>query len=278
MKGMMRSIVKNSAGVIIMLTLSTCDQTPDKIVYKGPDFVFLDSKEQVSLYENQKTPLTIPVKVSLAQNLPVNVTFEVVGSNVLAGSDYKIQTTSPVQIVRGKYSANISIQPVDNNIIQPEKRTITVRIKSVDNPSLTLQVVKEVEIDLLDDDCQPNVPKVSLFVGSVSINDGSNSVTGTGEGGAGGICGGTLVVTGNFFGDRNGSVTMTIIMTQNASSPTKGLASVVRFPLFTGSTDYDYEANGTYDETSKNITLNYTVYLNSDNSVAGTGTDIITPK
>ncbi|MEJ0057146.1 MAG: hypothetical protein WDN75_16710 [Bacteroidota bacterium] len=208
----------------------------------------------------------------------MNVTFEVIGDNVLLNSDYKVQTGSPIQIVRGKYFANISILPVDNNIIQPEKRTILVRIRSVDNPSLTLQVVKEVEIDLLEDDCLPTVPKVSLFVGSVSINDGQSSVTGKGEGGAGGICGGTLLVTGKFFGEKLGDTAMTIILTQNVTTPTKGLASVVRFKLFEGNDLYEYEANGTYDEPSKNITLNFTVYDTSDNSVAASGTHIITPK
>jgi hypothetical protein len=274
----MRLVIKNILIAAIVLPLATCNETADKIIYKGPDFVFLDSKAQVTLYENQKTPLIIPVKVNVAQTLPINVVFEVIGDNVLAGSDYKVQTGSPVQIVRGKYSANISIIPVDNNIIQTEKRTITLRIKSIDNPSLTLQVVKEVEIDLLEDDCAPNVPKVSLFVGAVNINDGQNTVVGKGEGGAGGICGGTLLVTGKFFGEKLGDSAMTVILTQNNVITTKGLASVVRFKLFSTTDQYEYEANGTYDETVKNITLNFTVYDTSDNSVAAAGTHIITPK
>ena len=263
---------------VASLTLWTCSQTPDRILYTGPDFVFFDSKAQISIYENQKTALLLPLKVSLAQKDNVQVSFEVIGDNVLAGTDYKVQTTSPVQIVRSQYSATIGILPVDNNIIQTEKRTITVRIKSVDNPNLSPQVITEIQINLLDDDCLPTVPKVSIWVGSVNVQGGSSTVTGTGEGGAGGICGGTLSVTAKFFGSNNPSSTMTIILTQNDTNPTKGFSSVVRFPLFTGSTRYEYEASGTYDENGKNITLNYSVYDTTDNTFLVTGTHIITPK
>jgi hypothetical protein len=265
--------------VMILLAASHCNQEAERILYKGPDFVFFDSKAQVSLYENQKTPLKIPVKVSLAQSTDTDVTFEVVGDNVLAVSDYIVQTASPARISRGSYETTISILPVDNAVIQPEKRTITVRIKSVSNAGMSPQVVKEVEIDLLDDDCLPTVPKVSIFTGSVNIQGGGpTTTTGTGEGGAGGICGGTLVVTGQFFGTSNPSSAMTIILSQDPLNPTQGFASVVRFPLFAGSEVYEYEASGTYSETGKTITLNFSVYNTTDPSFSLTGTHIITPK
>src|SRR5262245_54213862 len=118
----------------LLLTLS-CSQEPERILYKGPDFVFLDTENaQVSLYENQKTPLIIHVKVSMAQSTNTKVGFEVVGENVLANSDYIVNTSSPVEISHSKYSADIAIQPIDNAVIQPETRIIRVRIKSIDNP------------------------------------------------------------------------------------------------------------------------------------------------
>ncbi len=259
-----------------MLVFATCSEEPERILYTGPDFVFLDAKPQISLYENQKTALAIPVKVSFAQSSNTKVTFEVVGNNVLAGIDYKIQTASPVEITHNKYSATISILPVDNNIIQPEKRTITVRIKSVDNTAMSIQVVKEVQINLLDDDCPPTVPKVALWVGDVNIQGGSSStVVGTAEGGAGGICGGSMVVTARFFGTSLPSSAMTIILTQNTGNPVTGITSVVRFPLFG---TYEYEASGTYDEAGKALYLNYSVYDTSDKAFLSTGTHIIMPK
>lgn len=274
---MMRAVI---IGMMVFLGagMITCSQDADRIVYTGPDFVFFDSKPQLSMYENQKTPLTIPVKVSLAQSDNINVSFEVLGTNVLPGSDYVVQTASPVGITRGQYSSSISILPVNNSVIQPETRTITVRIKSIDSPALTAQVVTEVVITILDDDCLPTVPKVSLWIGKVNIQGGSSTSTGTGEAGAGGICGGTLTVTGNFFGSSNPSSVMTIILTQGTLTSTKGIASVIRFPLFPGNTVYEYEASGTYDETGKIITLNYTVYDSTDNSVVTTGSHIITPQ
>jgi hypothetical protein len=140
-------------------------------------------------------------------------------------------------------------------------------------------VVSEVLVTILDDDCLPTVPKVSLWVGKVSIAGGSSTAgTGTGAGGNGGICGGTLAVTGPFFGTNFPSSTLTIVMIQGVADPTKGLTSVARTQLFPDTTQYDYTAAGTYDETAKTITLNFTVYSTSDNSVAASGTHIITPQ
>jgi hypothetical protein len=272
----MNRLVRNILTLALVLTFATCSEEPERILYTGPDFVFLDSKPQLSLYENQKTPLSIPVKVSLSQSSNTNVTFEVIGDNVLSGSDYQLQTASPVLISHDKFGATISILPVDNNIVQPEKRTITIRIKSTDNPALSIQVVKEVQINLLDDDCPPTVPKVSLWVGQVNIQGGSSSTeVGTAEGGSGGICGGSMVVVGKFFGSGLPESTMTIILRQSTLNSQTGTASVVRFPLFS---TYEYEASGNYDEVGKSISLNYSVYDTSDNTFLLTGTHIITPK
>ena len=163
-----------------MLSFIRCNESPDKIVYNGPAFVFIDTKEQISLYENQKTALQIPIKVSSAQTETTQVSFEVVGDNVLLNSDYKIQTTSPVEINRSKFENSISILPIDNSIVQPENRTIKIRITSVNNPNLSVQVLKEVTINLLDDDCASTVPKVSLWVGNLSVSSPFGASTGTG--------------------------------------------------------------------------------------------------
>ena len=85
------------------------------------------------------------------------------------------------------------------------------------------------------------------------------------------------MVDGYFFGTNNPKSRITILMTQNSSFPTKGFTSVIRFPLFEGFTTYDYEASGTYDEISKIITLNFTVYYNPNHNDDFSGTHIITP-
>jgi hypothetical protein len=276
----MRRSLKTIGMLLMSATIITCNQDPDRILFKGPDFVFFDTTPQLSVYENQTNPLIIPLKVSQAQAANTSVTFEVIGTNLLPGSDYVLQTPTPVQILRGKFEADISIQPKNNNVIQTEIRTLLVRIKSTDNPALTPQVISEVLVTILDDDCLPTVPKISIWVGKVSIAGGSSTAaTGTGAGGNGGICGGTLAVTGLFFGSNFPTSSLTVIMTQGTTDPTKGLASVARTQLFSSTTQYDYTASGTYDETAKTITLNFTVYDTTDNnSIAASGTHIITPQ
>ena len=122
---MMKRVIRKILVVVITMVSCMCSQEADRIIYTGPDFVFFDSKPQITLYENQKTPLTISVKVSLAQADNTEVTFEVVGDNVLAGSDYKVQTVSPVEILRSKYEATISILPV------ADQRHSTTRARSL---------------------------------------------------------------------------------------------------------------------------------------------------
>jgi len=52
---------------------------------------------------------------------------------------------------------------------------------------------------------------------------------------------------------------------------------VIRFPLFAGSTFYEYKASGTYDEMVKNITL-ITAYVNVAPTDSFTGMHVITLK
>lgn len=262
--------------VAFLLLVIACSQEPEKIIFNGPNFVFLDSNKTLQVYENAKEPITILVSVSMAQSGSTDVTYEIDSEGMVEGSDFVVLSGNPVSIPAGQYSVPLVISLTNNDIIQPEERNITVKIKSVNNENLNIDMVKEVSISVLDDDCEPTVAKVNIWIGDVSITDDNyGSGTGTGSGGAGGICGGSLTVTGYFFSPGNPASTMVIKFLQSSPGSNSGLVSVNRFQVFQTIPNYEYEASGTYNEATKKIVLNYVVYNTSDNS-SFTGSQTIT--
>jgi len=262
---------------ILILSVFACDTEPEKTIFEGPQFVFLESEPNVPVLENVSTPLTIPLKVSLAQKQNVTVTFEVIGEGAVPDSDYKVISTSPLLITAGLYSTDINIKILNNEVRQKEKRIIRLKITSVSPEELTAQVTKEVLIEIQDDDCANDVAQASNWIGDLLIRDGSSTTSGKGAAGAGGICGGSIVVDGNFFGNNNPESKMTINLIQKVLGSKTGIANVIRFKLFEGNDRYEYEASGTYTETGQTITLNYTLYDTQDATNNFTGTHIITP-
>lgn len=263
---------------ILLLSLFACDTEPEKTIFAGPQFVFFESEPNVPVLENVSAPLTIPLKVSLAQKQNVSVTFEVIGEGAVPDSDYKVISTSPLQITAGLYSTDINIKILNNEVRQKEKRIIRLRITSVSPEELTAQVTKEVLIEIQDDDCANDVPQASNWIGDLSIRDGSSTTSGKGTAGAGGICGGSIVVDGNLFGNNNPKSKITINLIQKVLGSENGIANVIRFKLFSGNDRYEYEASGTYTETGQTITLNYTLYDTQDAANNFNGTHIITPQ
>jgi len=271
------SKAKNLSGIfLILFCMWACSQEEEKIIFKGPHFIFLDSEKTLQVYESDKEPLVIPISVSMSQPDNLLVTYEIISEGAIVGSDFIVQSANPLVIPAGKFSSNISIKLQDNAIIQSEVRKLTVKIVSVNTDQLNIDVVKEVMVSLLDDDCAATVPKITLWTGEISIADDSfGAATGTGSGGTGGICGGTLSVTGHFFNTQNPITTMTIKFIQNSPGSDEGLVSVARFQAFESLTQYEYEATGTYNEINKKIVLNYVMYNTADDS-SFTGTQTLT--
>lgn len=263
---------------VVILIAVGCSTEPDKVIFEGPQFVFFESEPNVPVLENVPDPLTIPVKVSLAQKQNVSVAFEVIGEGAVPESDYKVISSSPVLITAGLYSSDINIKILNNEVRQKEKRIIRLKITSVTPEELTAQVTKEVLIEIQDDDCANDVPQASNWIGDLTIRDGSVTAAGKGAAGAGGICGGSIVVDGNFFGAQNPKSKMTINLIQKVLGSKSGIANVIRFKLFEGSDRYEYEASGTYTETGQTITLNYSLFDTQDATKNFSGTHIITPQ
>jgi hypothetical protein len=274
----MSSIYKPLFVIALLLSIVACNTEPEKTIFAGPQFVFFESEPNVPVLENVTVPLTIPLKVSLAQKQNISVTFEVIGEGAVPDSDYKVISTSPLQITAGLYSTEVNIKILNNEVRQKEKRIVRLKITSVTPEEFTAQVTKEVLIEIQDDDCTNDVPQAANWIGDLSIRDGGAAASGIGSAGAGGICGGSIVVEGKFFGELNPSSKFTINLIQKVLGSKNGIANVIRIKAFPGDDRFEYEASGTYSETSKTIVLNYTLYNLEDADFRRTSTNTIVPQ
>lgn len=263
--------------LFLFVGLLACSQEPDLILFTEQPFIFFDTIPQLDIRENATDPLKIPVKVSSTLSVPVTVTYEVVGDNVVPGSDYSVLSENPIIIQPGNFEKDILIEVHNNNVIQKEQRTITVRIKSIDPTDYKPEVVSEVSITVLEDDCLPDIAKVILWEGDVTISSDFGVDDGSAVANAG-ICGGSLQVDGPLFGTNNPSSSMIISFLPKATGSDNGIATVANFQPFEGNDQYEYEASGTYNETTRQIVLNYTLIFVNDPASSFTGTHTITPK
>lgn len=277
----MKNIIKLKgllAALFFALAVVGCGDEPDKIEYRGPAFVFIESGSNLALLENSESTLKIPVKISTPQKEDVTVGFEVNADGAVEGIDYTILTPTPITIEAGDYSSFIEIEVIDNAVFESETRKFDITITDLSKSSLDKQVLTSVNVEIVNDDCDADIPKISKWVGTVDIEDaGFGSVSGFASTGPGGSCGGVLVVSDADIVQVGEDSKIVVVFTQDSGNPTTGTVEVARDRIFTNDeyAGYQYEGSGTYDEDSGEIMIDYTLYR-PNGTVWFTGTTIIT--
>lgn len=264
------------ASMVLMVFMVACGNEPERILFNGPHFVFLEASANVSLLENSPGTLKIPVKVSLEQAQPVTVSFSIASSGAVAGIDYNLLTESPVTIPAGQYETFIEIEPINNDEFEPEERSFTVTLSETAG-DLETQVRTSVKVSIINDDCPDDIPKIVNWVGDLDVeDDGFGSVPGVGVSGPDGSCGGVLIVSGDLL-QFGLDARIILKFTQDAPGSTTGTVEVSRDRFFTDDTyaGYQYEAMGTYDEDAQLIIIDYYFYY-PDGDLWFPGTHIIT--
>lgn len=260
------------------LVAASCGNEPDKIEYRGPAFVFIESGSNLALLENSETALQIPVKISTPQKEDVTVGFEIDADGAVEGIDYNVLTPSPITIEAGEYSAFIEIEVIDNSVFESETRKFDITLTDLSKSSLDKQVLTSVNVEIVNDDCEADIPKISKWVGAVDVEDaGFGSVSGFASTGPGGSCGGVLVLSDADIVQVGEDSRIVIVFTQDSGNPTTGTVEVARDRIFTNDAyaGYQYEGQGTYDEDAREILIDYTLYR-PNGTVWFTGTTIIT--
>ena len=234
-------------------------------VLKEPVSLRFDFPAQVPQKENNGTEIVIPLLLSEAQTSPVTIRFDIIGVEVVNGSDFSVLSANPVVIKPGDTGATVNILLNDNEVVQLEERSIFVRVRSVEPASVEVKLPAQVVIVIEEDDCPAHVANVEVWIGDVDIEGPFGPVVGVALENPDGLCSGKLNVRGRFFGSQNPESTLTIVFTQTTQGATSGTTAVVKGPLFTFSDQFQYEATGTYNEETGEIVLNFLLFdqLNS---------------
>ncbi|MEP2669009.1 MAG: hypothetical protein ABJH04_08435 [Cyclobacteriaceae bacterium] len=256
----------------ILFLFAACSEEAEPDIVQEEITIFFDSESKIEIKENDPTEIVIPIRISLSQEEPITVTYELIGQEVVNESDFTLLSENPLIIPAGSTEAAVRLRINDNDIVQPEDRNIYLRFRSVDKDFVKTAVPKEVIISIEEDDCSANISDVKIWIGSLTIQSSNESLDGTGEENSSGICSGSFNVKGKFVGDQNPESTLTVILEQDPVVSSKGIATVNRTKLFDFTSQYEFEATGTYNEASKKITLNFLFYdlNNTSNNFADT--------
>lgn len=255
-----------------LLFLAACGEDPEPEIKQEKITIFFDSESKIEIKENDNTEIVIPIKISLSQEESITVTYELIGQEVVSGSDFDLLSENPITIPAGSTQADVRIRINNNDIVQSEDRNIYLRFRAIDKDYVKTAIPKEVTISIEEDDCSLDTSDVSVWIGPLTIQSNNESLGGTGAENSNGLCSGTFNVKGKFVGNQNPESTLTVVLVQDPINPTKGTATISRAKLFDFTSQYEFEATGTYDETTKKITLNYSFFdlNNSTNNFADT--------
>ncbi len=246
------------------------DETPKPFPVTAS--IFFEGPSVIEVIESDEDLIEIPIKLSVSQESELTVSYEVIGEEVINGSDFEVTSVNPIVINAGGTSAKVSIKINNNSVVQPEERKIFLRFKSTSPSEVQIKNPKEVVISILEDDCPPSSPNTATWVGPLVVQDESSTTDGTGSVDSNSICSGQVSVVARYFGEQNPTSTVLIQLVPGSSGAASGLATVARFKPFAGSPQFEYEADGTYSQLTKTIILDYMLFdlNNSANNFAGT--------
>lgn len=246
----------------VMVTSLLWSCKDDEVTTPTPESfdVAFDFQSKFQIKEDDDTEIIIPIKLSESQTESVTVTYEYFVQDAVNGSDFTILSENPLVISAGSTSVNVRLRINDNMVPQPEDRKIFLRIRSVDKAHAKFGIPSEVEITIEENDCLSSVSTIQNWLGNLTIQTEIDTSTGTGLENSTGLCGGSFDIKGKVVGADNPESTLTIKLTKNLVEPAKGSAQISRSKLFTFTSQYEIEAEGEYDETTRKIVLNYNFF------------------
>lgn len=246
--------------LVLFLFSLGCKDDAESPPKKEEFTIFFDNQSKLKIREDENAEIILPISLSETQPNPVVVSYETIGQEVVNGSDFEILSGNPITIPSGSKQTSITIKINNNEIVQPEQRAIYIRLRSTDQSNIKIAVPKEVVIEITEDDCSENVSSTKVWMGALKIQSQQETLNGTGMENASGPCSGSFNITGKLVGNQNPESTVTTILTQDTPGSKTGTATISRAKLFTFTSQYEIEATGNYNEGTKKITLDYTIF------------------
>ncbi len=262
--------------VAVLLVMTACFQERDYSI--SHTWVSFET-DVVDVLENYGDPVDIAIHYSgPLRNEAITVNYSVTENGAIEGADFTYPPlTGSVQIPAGETSVSLrAIESLIDNDVKDDERSVTFTIQSAGNLNVGFpgpdQLRKSVTIRIVDNDCDDDVAKISRWLGPLTAEDvgyGVNAVVGAAS--SAGLCGGVLLVSGDALGVGYTGV-MAIEFSQDAPGSSTGIAKVKRDVFFDnpGLSHYEFEAEGEYDEETREITMDYLVYASGAPSFGGT--------
>ncbi len=261
-----KNIVFKFFALIMLISLNACFEDQGTDILMSEEIISFSSPD-VQIREPDRSG-SVPLEVSFTQDTELTIGYEVTAVNAIEGIDFEILSQNPIAIPPGTHSVDLEFSVTDNDAFEPDARSFTITITSVSNPEIAVNANKEVKITIVNDDCPANT---SIWFGNVTVDDvGFSSDVGTGSADSEGTCN-ILVVSGNFIG---ATAPVTFVLTPSAPGATEGSIVAERQLYDCCAPAYEYEASGTYDETTGIIEVDYSFYR-ADGSLWFTGTNTI---
>ena len=259
-------IIYKIFALFLLVTLNACfDEAGTDIIMSEEIISFSVPEAQIREPDGSGS---IPLEVSFTQDTELTIGYEVTAVNAIEGIDFEIVSSNPIAIPPGSHSVDIQYTVTDNDAFEPDARSFTVNITSVSNPDIMINANEAAKVTIVNDDCPANT---SIWFGNVTVDDvGFSSTVGTGAADSEGSCN-ILVVTANFIG---ATAPVTFVFTPESPGATSGTVVAERQLYDCCAPEYEYEASGTYDESTGIIEVDYSFY-NPDGSLFFTGTNLI---
>ncbi|NBL64403.1 hypothetical protein GV828_04200 [Flavobacterium sp. NST-5] len=266
-----------------------CDDIEENLFRTFDDFTFVSlsgNSNTLTVQENAGS-VNIPVSLSSPLDSDLQVSLVVTDSTAVTGVDFTFANTI-VTIPAGQTSAMFVLNVIDDEVFN-ESKIFSVELNS-SNPAVMAGLsgnaaTFQKTVVIVNDDCPTNY---DLWFGALSVEDvGYGSTPGSGGATPAGTCD-ILRVNNDLPGIGGATAAIyDVRLIPFSDGDTQGEAIVDRTlaraaaqtHATLGVLDAVYEASGFYDETTREITLEYTLLArNSQGTIVGsfyTGTNII---
>ncbi|PZR18199.1 MAG: hypothetical protein DI539_16775 [Flavobacterium psychrophilum] len=176
--------------------LTSCDE--DTVTYSGPNFVSFDrvSETGVKAFENGGV-FEIAVNLAFPKSEDVIISFDVTSEVAVEGDDFVVvNPNKQVVIPAGELSGTISVNIIDNDVLDDSKKLQITLLDVVQGSSVNLGLADEGSYDktllVVNDDCTTNyftwvgdlkytsvggtAPETGLVVGNTNANGDCNTL------------------------------------------------------------------------------------------------------